>query len=145
MRRSHSPKASSHFRTFGSAEAGFTLIEALIALAIVAVCLSAIGALVATNIRGVHQIDKRLEAVSTLRKIETALPDRSKLIATELAGEMSGNAWAVSASPYPDPSPPSSSKEPPNWIPAAIVVKVRSPSGSLVEVETLRLVPRADK
>jgi general secretion pathway protein I len=55
---------------------------------------------------------------------------------------MAGNAWTVGAAPYPDPSPPPSSKDPPAWLPQKIIVKVRAPSGSLVELETLRLVPR---
>ncbi|VTZ51409.1 General secretion pathway protein I [Methylocella tundrae] len=135
----------SEARASAGAEAGFTLIEVLIALAVVAVCISAIGALMGTNIRAVHQIDQRLVAVSTLRKVETALPERSKLVAADLAGDASGGTWSVSASPFIDPSPPIAGKEPPSWVPEAIAIKVRSPSGSLVEVETLRLVPRTDK
>ncbi len=127
------------------ARAGFALIEALVALAVVAVSLSAIGILMAKNNRTVRQIDQRLELVSTLRKVEAALPDRSTLAGADLSGEMGENAWTVAASPYPDPSPPSLSKEPPAWSPQSIVMKVRSPSGTLIELETLRLVPRADK
>ena len=129
----------------GAATAGFTLIEALIALAVVGVCLSAIGALMGNNIRAVRQIDQRLALVSVLRKVETALPDRSKLAAGEFSGEMAGHAWSVTASPFSDPSPPPATKQPPPWLPEAVVVKVRSPSGSLVGIETLRLVPSASK
>jgi general secretion pathway protein I len=126
-------------------EAGFTLIEALVALAVAAVCLSATGILMAKNNRTVRQIEQRVALVSTLRKVEVALPDRSALAGANLSGEMAGSAWAVSAAPYPDPSPPSLNKTPPDWMPQSIVVKVRAPSGSLVEIETLRLVPRVAK
>jgi general secretion pathway protein I len=129
----------------GGGAAGFTLIEALVALAVVGVCLSAIGALMGNNIRAVRQINQRLALVSVLRKVETALPDRSKLAAGELSGEMAGHAWSVSASPFPDPSPPPATKSPPPWLPETIVVRVRAPSGSLAEIETLRLVPSAGK
>ena len=125
--------------------AGFTLIEALVALAVVAVCLSAIGILMAKNNRTVRQIDQRLALVATLRKLEAALPDRSTLASAELSGEMAENAWAVTVAPYLDASAPPVGKEPPQWSPESIVVKVRSPSGSLIELETLRLVPRVGK
>ena len=127
----------------GGAAAGFTLIEALVALAVVGVCLSAIGALMGNNIRAVRQINQRLALVAVLRKVETALPDRSKLAAGELSGDMAGHAWSVSASPFPDPSP--ATKSPPPWLPEAVVVRVRAPSGSVAEIETLRLVPSVVK
>ena len=123
-------------------QAGFTLIEALVALAVAAVCLSAIGILMAKNNRTVRQIDQRLALVSTLRKVEVALPDRKALAGASLSGEMAGSAWSVGATPIADPSPPTANKTPPDWTPQLVVVKVRSPSGSLVELETLRLVPR---
>lgn len=130
-------------RSASAGEAGFTLLEALVALAVTAVCLAAIGALMATNERSARQIDQRLTLISTLRKVETALPDRAHMAGADLSGEMAGNAWAVSATPYPDPSPPPPpGKDPPAWLPQRIVVKVQSPSGSRVELETLRLVPK---
>jgi general secretion pathway protein I len=125
-----------------NAQAGFTLIEALVALAVVAVCLSAIGTLMAQNSRAVRQIDQRVALVSVLRKVLAALPDRPDLAGSNLAGEMAGHQWAVSAAPYADPEPPAPGKRPPEWMPQSIVIKARAPSGSLFEVETLRLVPR---
>lgn len=124
------------------AQAGFALIEALVTLAVAAVCLSAIGTLMAKNSRTVRQVDQRLALVSTLRKVETALPDRSQLADAQLSGEMAGSAWAISATPYLGASLRSPSKAPPAWLPQSVLIKVRGPSGSLVEVETLRLVPR---
>jgi general secretion pathway protein I len=126
-------------------EAGFTLIEALVALAVASVCLSAIGILMAKNNRDVRQIEQRVAAVSTLRKVAAALPDRKTLAGASLSGDMAGNAWAVATSPYPDPSPPPADKKPPEWLPQAVLVQVRAPSGTLVQIETLRLVPRIDK
>ncbi len=124
------------------ARAGFTLIEALVALAVCAVCLSAIGFLMAKNNRSVLHIEQRLALVSTLRKVEAALPDRSSLAGASFSGEMGDNGWAVSATPYPDPSPPPASKDPPAWSPQLVVMRAQAPSGGLVEVQTLRLVPR---
>jgi general secretion pathway protein I len=121
---------------------GFTLIEALVALAVTAVCLTAIATLMAQNIRASRQIDQRVALVSVLRKVATAMPDRPDLMGVDLAGEMAGQRWAVSAAPFPDPAPPQPGKAAPQWMPQAIIVSARSPSGSLVKVETLRLVPR---
>ncbi len=126
--------------SLGAAAGGFTLIEALVALAIVAICLSAIGALMGTNIRAVRQIDQRLALVSVLRKVETAMPDRSKLADKDLSGEIAGHVWSVSASPFLD-APPPATKERPPWRPETIVIQVRGPSGSTVAVKTLRLIP----
>ena len=39
-------------------EAGFTLIEVLVALAVLAVALAAIGSLMATTVRGTRSIDR---------------------------------------------------------------------------------------
>jgi len=58
--------------------AGFTLIEALVALAIVAVALTSIGSLVATSARGAASIEARLtrlEAARSRRRISHRLAD----------------------------------------------------------------------
>ena len=41
-------------------ERGFTLIEALVALAIIAAVLSSIGAVIGTTVKGTRSIDQRL-------------------------------------------------------------------------------------
>lgn len=142
FRRKPSKRRSAAASQRADGQAGFTLIEALVALAVAAVCLSATGILMAKNNRTVRQIEQRVALVSTLRKVEVALPDRKALAGASLSGEMAGSAWAVSAAPAPDPSPPTLNKTPPDWTPQLVVVKARAPSGSLVELETLRLVPR---
>ncbi len=128
--------------THTNAVGGFTLIEALVALAVAAVCLGAIGALMTTTIRGVRKIDQRLALVSTLRKVVAALPDRNNLTA-DSSGEMAGADWSIKVAPYPDPTPPSksTSKAPPAWTPETIDLSVRAASGSRVSVKTIRLVP----
>ena len=52
------------------ATAGFTLIEVLVALAIVAVSLSAIGQLVATTARGARSMEEHLTRLETAREIQ---------------------------------------------------------------------------
>ncbi len=136
------------------ARAGFTIIEALVSLAVVAICLMAIGSVIATNIRGAGKIAQHLELIETLRRIATALPDRSVLATGTLSGEMDEHAWSVDVQPFPiasippDPIPPGTAaadRPPVNWTPQTIVIKVQTPSGSVIQLDTLRLTARAEQ
>jgi general secretion pathway protein I len=121
------------------ASAGFTLIEALAALAVTAVSLAAIGLLMAGNIRGSGRIEQHFGLVETLRAVETGLPDRTSLSTGTLSGEMYGQAWSVDSAPFPgDFINPRAAQ----WTPQTIVITVQSPSGALLQVETIRLARR---
>ena len=72
--------------------AGFTLIEVLVALAVLAVSLTAIGSLVATNIRATRALDQRLALAATARAILTGLPDREEFAVSNSSGEIAGGA-----------------------------------------------------
>ena len=102
-------------------EAGFTLIEVLVALAVVAVSLTAIGSLVATNIRGTRALGQRLALVETTRAILTGLPDREQLVSGNLSGEFADHRWRVDVLPFMadfiDP------RRPAPWMPQTVVVK----------------------
>ena len=57
------------------ATAGFTIIEVLVALAVVAISLSSIGMLMATTVRGTaRSIERQLTELETTRGILAALP-----------------------------------------------------------------------
>jgi general secretion pathway protein I len=119
------------------ASAGFTLIEALVALAVAAVSLAAIGLLMAGNIRGSRRIEQHLGLVETLRAVETGLPDRTSLSTGTLSGEMHDQAWSVDSAPFPgDFVNPRAAQL---WTPETIVIKVLSPSGAALQLETIRL------
>jgi general secretion pathway protein I len=119
------------------ASAGFTLIEALVALAVAAVSLAAIGLLVAGNIRGSGRIEHHLGLVETLRAVEAGLPDRASLPAGTLSGEMYDQAWSVDIAPFPgDFVNPRAAQF---WTPQTIVIKVQSRSGAVLQLETIRL------
>jgi len=119
------------------ARAGFTLIEALVALAVAAVSLAAIGLLVAANIRGSGRIEQHLGLVEALRAVATGLPDRTSLLTGTLSGEMHGQAWSVDIAPFPgDFVNPRAAQF---WTPQTIVIKVQSPSGAVLQLETIRL------
>jgi len=116
--------------------AGFTLIEVLIALAIVSASLAAIGSLMATTIRAMRSIDQRFALVETARAIETGLPDRGEL-GSSLAGDLAGHRWRVEVAPFVadfvDPRLPTP------WVPQAVVIRVQSPGGATLQVDTVRL------
>ena len=117
--------------------AGFTLIESLVALAVAAASLAAIGSLMAANIRGSARIEQHLGLVETLRAVETGLPDRTSLSAGTLSGEMHDQAWSVDMAPFPgDFVNPRAAQL---WTPQLIVIKVLSPSGAALQIETIRL------
>jgi general secretion pathway protein I len=115
---------------------GFTLIEVLIALSIVAVSLTSIGALMASSARGVRSIESRLIRAEVARSTMTALPDRSQLKPGYIFGRISGHDWRVDVQSYatPDRRPTRGS-----WRPHTVVVTVRSPSGGATQINTVRL------
>ena len=119
-----------------SSEAGFTLIEVLVALTVVAVSLSAIGSLVAVTIRGARSVGGHLALVESTRGIMTGLPNRDDLTFGNFSGEAGGNRWRVDVLPfYADFVDPEKSI----WIPQTVVVRVQSPSGPVLQLNTVRL------
>jgi general secretion pathway protein I len=115
---------------------GFTVIEAVVALALVAVLLSAIGSLVATNSRGVRGLEQHVALMETARLIATGLPRNGEPLPDELAGSVSGYRWQMRLSPFADQdgAVPDS-----RFAPVRIELVVRSPSGATVSFETVRL------
>jgi general secretion pathway protein I len=117
--------------------AGFTLVEVLVALAVVAISLTAIGSLVATTTGGTRSIDEHLTLAETARAIETGLPDGNDLKVGSLAGVRNGYRWRVDVLPFrarfidPGQATP--------WVPLAVVITVQSPNGPVLRVNTVRL------
>jgi general secretion pathway protein I len=124
------------------AVAGFTLIEVVVALALVAVALTAIGSLIATTIRGTRSIDQHLSLAETARAIEAALPGRDELKAGTLTGEMAGYRWRLDVLPFTasfvDPRLPSP------WMPQTVVITVQAPGGPVLQINTVRLQRRPE-
>lgn len=121
--------------------AGFTLIEVLVALAVVAISLSSIGMLIATTVQGTRSIERRLTQLETTRAIAAALPDRDQLLAGNFSGKLADYRWRVDVLPFTatnvDP------RQAAQWAPQSIIVTVQSPDGGLLELDTIRLHRRA--
>lgn len=122
-------------------EAGFTILEALVALAVVAIGLAAIGSVVAANVRNTHTVEARLGLLETARAVAAGLPDRGELSPGDLRGQMGNYDWRVDVMPFTagfvDPAAPTA------WVPQAVVVRVQAPSGELLRLDTVRLRHRS--
>ncbi len=126
--------------THDDGDAGFTLLEVLVALSIVALLFSSIAALIVTSARGARSIGQHLSELETARAVVTALPDRDQLSPGRLSGSLAGFVWDVDVSPFDAatiPTPRGST-----WIPQAVVVTIRSPAGVVTRINTVRLYRR---
>ena len=119
--------------------AGFTIIEALVALAVVAASLAAIGAVIATSVRGVRSLEQRVALVETTRAVASGLPKRDELAAGGFTGEAMGHRWRVDVTPLSAAAGPTA-KNKAAWLPQLVTITVRSPSGATLQVDTVRLV-----
>jgi general secretion pathway protein I len=120
--------------------AGFTLIEALVALSIVTVALASIGSLIASTARGVRSTNEHLTRLETARAVITALPDRNQLAVGALSGTIADHSWRVDVLPFAQRSPDQKSLE--QWVPQKVVVTVESPNGAAMQISTIRLKRR---
>jgi general secretion pathway protein I len=113
------------------------LIEVLVALAVVAVALAAIGSLIATTVRGARSLDTHLMLAETARMIATALPDRDNFRQGNFSGELAGHRWRVDVLPFyftgVDP------RIPMQWQPQTVVIRIQSPNGPILQLNTVRL------
>ena len=125
------------------AQAGFTLIEVVVALAVVAVSLAAIGSLMATTVRGMRAVDTRLALIETARAIETSLPDRNELKIGNVAGELADHRWRVDVLPFLTGNIAAQQSNP--WVPQTVIIRVQSPTGAIIEIDTVRLRQRTSQ
>lgn len=121
------------------ARAGFTIIEVLVALAVMATSLAAIGAVAAANARGSRALDQRVALLQTARAVETGIPKRRDLAFGETEGEIAGHRWQMVVRPLAFDGVPADSP----WVPKDVVIRVRAPSGATIELETVRLTRSA--
>ena len=125
-------------------DAGFTIIEVLIALAIVAVSIVAIGSLMAANSRGVRSLEQHVALMQTTRAVMmTGIPPREELRPGPSSGQADGYRWTVDVRPLGGEWAVSGADTP--WIPELVRVRVTSPSGALSDIRTVRLMRRSSE
>jgi general secretion pathway protein I len=132
--------------------AGFTLIEVLVAIAVLAVVLGAIGAVVGNTVRTIRSVDRRLPLLETAQSLIASLPTRDALQPGTQSGTSGDFRWRIDAvllnRNVPDNAAAALSSAatgaPPkvSWVPLAITVRVRGSEGPPVRLDTVRLIPR---
>jgi general secretion pathway protein I len=122
-------------------QAGFTIIEVLIALAVVAVGIVAIGSVMSTNMRGVRSLEQHVALIQTARStMATEIPPRAELGPGVLSGQLNDHRWQIDIGPLaggwvvPDAEV--------SWIPQLVKIHVQSPSGGAFDLQTVRLMHR---
>ncbi|MBB4392744.1 prepilin-type N-terminal cleavage/methylation domain-containing protein [Bradyrhizobium sp. ERR14] len=125
-----------------SDSAGFTLIEALVALAIIAVVLGTIGSVIATTAKGTRAIDQRLALAGTAETLLADLPARSLLKPGRRSGDLAGSRWRVDVAPMNVPGGDPASDR---FVPLAVNLRLQHADGSAIQVTTVKLVPRASQ
>jgi general secretion pathway protein I len=122
-------------------EAGFTIIEVLVALALVAVVIVAIGSLMATNVRGVRSFEQHVALMQAARTVmTTGIAPRAELRPGSSSGQIEGYRWTVDVAPLGGEWATDSSDVP--WVPGLVRVRVKSPSGAVSDIRTVRLMQR---
>lgn len=122
-----------------SRNAGFTIIEVLIALAVVAVSIVAIGSVVSTNVRGVRTLEQHVTLMQTTRAVMAEeVPPRAEISFGTLSGKTNDEQWRIAVGPMDGEWGAAGDKV--AWIPALVRIQVRSPSGAVMDVRTVRLM-----
>src|ERR1700734_453119 len=121
-------------------DAGFTLIEVLVAVAVLAVVLGAIGAVVGNTVRAIRSFDRRLPLLETAQSLIAALPARDALQPGTQTGTSGEYRWRIDAVLL-NRNVPDDAKAA-KWMPLAITVRVQGSEGPPLRLDTVRLIPR---
>lgn len=119
--------------------AGFTLIEALVALAIIAVVLGTIGSVIATTAKGTRSIDQHLALAGTAERLLADLPARGLLKPGRQSGELAGSRWRVDVTPM---NVAGGNPATDRFVPMAVNLRLQRADGAAIQVTTVKLVPR---
>ncbi|WP_246801279.1 prepilin-type N-terminal cleavage/methylation domain-containing protein [Bradyrhizobium genosp. L] len=122
-------------------DAGFTLLEVLVALALVAVSVIAIGSVMGVKTRGVRSLEQHVALMQATRTLMTVgIPPRDALQPGTSSGQADGYRWVIDVSPLGGGWTVSDANVP--WTPELVRIRVKLPGGSLSDIRTVRLMPR---
>ena len=131
------PAASSSSRCdCGDKRAGFTLIEALVAMALVLAFVATLGPYLFHARRIMDNGERRMKAQILLRTLLNAPFDRSHLANAVRSGEFNGLHWRIVATPMAIDATPSGTQ---SWTPYRVAASVSFGAGQIVSAETVEL------
>jgi prepilin-type N-terminal cleavage/methylation domain-containing protein len=131
------PAASRSRHDDGKGQAGFTLLEALVALALVLAFAAALGPHLSRARRIMDHAEGRVAAQVLLRSLLDAPFDRSGLANASRKGEASGLRWRIVAEPVVATAP--GAPDQPRWLPYRVTASVAWGSDQVITAETIRL------
>jgi prepilin-type N-terminal cleavage/methylation domain-containing protein len=116
---------------------GFTLLEALVALALLLAFVSVLGPYLFHARRIMDNSEQRIAAQILLRTLLNAPFDRSHLANADRAGELNGLRWHIVAKPVAAGDAPSAASQ--SWTAYRVAASVSWGARQSVSAETVRL------
>lgn len=120
-------------------EAGFSLLEVLVALAVMAAVIGAVAQLAGMNVRAARTLAVEAGLMETARAVETGIPPRGALAFGRTDGEIAGQRWRMDVRPLVGGGANGGS-DGASWAAMTVRISVRAPTGEMVTLETLRLM-----
>jgi len=127
-------------RNCSDGAAGFTLIETLVALAIIVIVLGTIGSVISVTTKGTRSIDQRLALAGTAETLLADLPARGVLKPGRQNGQLAGSRWRVDIAPM---NVGGGNPATDRFVPLAVSLRLQRADGSAIQVTTVKLVPRS--
>jgi hypothetical protein len=136
-RKPRTAASRSHRDGGGNGQARFTLLEALVALALVLAFAAVLGPHLSQARRIMAQADGCVAAQVLLRSLLDAPVDRSGLVKASRDGETGGLRWRIVAEPVVAAA--AGAPDRPNWLPFRVTASMAWDSGQAMTAETIRL------
>ena len=130
-------REASQLRRDGSGQAGFTLLEALVALAVILAFAVVLGPHLSQARRIMADADGRVAAQVLLRSLLDAPFDRSGVANMSRDGETAGLRWRVASEPVAAAAPRAADR--PTWQAYRVMASVAWGSDQVITAETIRL------
>ena len=125
-----------------AARGGFTLIEVVVAIAVLALVLGAIGGAVGTTVKGLRSVDRQLPLLETAQSLLATLPERNALRPGVQRGTTGAVRWQIAVAPLNSGVDGAGAPVSAKWMPLLVTVSVQGRDGPPVRLDTIRLVPR---
>lgn len=130
-------RGASQLRRDGSARAGFTLLEALVSLAVILAFAAVLGPHLSQARRIMANADGRVAAQVLLRSLLDAPFDRSGAATMSRDGETAGLRWRVASEPFAAAVPRAADR--PTWQAYRVMASVAWGPDQVITAETIRL------